>query len=113
MSKRTTVTLEEHHLEILNTEKERMEDEEPSNSEAVRRLLERADEADSLRDQVDDLEARIEDLRNQLAAANERIDASNELARAVEQERALETRRAQAGALTRLKWWALGMPEDD
>ena len=113
MSKRTTVTLEERHLDLLEDEKAQMEDEDPSNSEAVRRLLERADEADALRDQVDDLEARIEDLRNQLAAANERIDASNDLVRVVEQDRALETRRARAGALTRLKWWAVGMPEDD
>ena len=43
-----------------------MEDDDPGNSEAVRRLLERADEADTLRDQVDDLEACVEDLRNQL-----------------------------------------------
>jgi len=65
------------------------------------------------RHRADELQARVDELRNQLTAANERIDASNDLVRAVESSRSLEQRRAQAGALTRLKWWATGMPDDE
>ena len=65
------------------------------------------------RHRADELEARVDELRNQLRNANQRIDASNELVREVERERTLAERKAGAGALTRLKWWATGMPKDD
>lgn len=65
------------------------------------------------RHRADELQARVDELRNQLRNANQRIDASNELVRAVERERTLAERKAGAGALTRLKWWVTGMPEDD
>jgi uncharacterized protein involved in exopolysaccharide biosynthesis len=113
MSKRTTVKLEERHLEQLEDVKDEMDEDEPSNSAAIRRVFDDAAEVDSLRNQIESLEHRRDELRNQLAAANERIDASNDLVREVERERTLAERKAAAGALRRLKWWATGMPEDD
>ena len=77
MSKRTTVTLEERHLEQLETVKDEMDEDEPSNSAAIRRVFDDAAECDELRNRIESLEHRRDELRNQLAAANERIDASN------------------------------------
>jgi uncharacterized protein involved in exopolysaccharide biosynthesis len=113
MSKRTTVTLEDRHLEQLEAVKAEMDEDEPSNSAAIRRVFDDAAECDEHRNRIESLVNRRDELRKQLAAANERIDASNELVRAVEASRSLEARRAQAGALTRLKWWATGMPDDE
>lgn len=55
-------------------------------------------------------EARIEELRSKLVATAERVDASNELVRVVEEEQSIQKRRAEAGILTRTKWWITGMP---
>jgi len=115
---RTTVTLDDRHEDQLDAQKERMDDDEPGTSAAVRAVFDRAAEVDELRDQRDDLRNQVDELRSQLAAANTRIDAANEIVEYVEEERAVRSRRewreekqAHAGLASRLKWTLVGMPE--
>lgn len=113
MSKRTTVTLHEKHVEQIDEIRDRDDSGDLGQSEAVRRIFDRAREADALSDRVGELEHRVDELREQLAEANTRIDASNEVVRYVEEERSIEARRRQAGVLTRARWWISGMPIED
>ena len=74
-------------------------------SETIRTLLQQGLEYENVANEN-------ERLRAQLAAANQRIDASNELVEYVEEERSIARQRAQAGVLTRMKWWLAGMPDE-
>lgn len=120
MSERKTVTLYDQHLDQIAAAKDRLDDDEPGESAAVREVFDQAAEADELEQQVDELRNRVDELRDQLAAANTRIDAANELVRYVEEERevrrrqrSLEEQRATAGLGRRLKWMVTGMPTPD
>lgn len=119
---RFTVSLREEHTEQLDAVKEAADpdgDDEIGTSEAVRRVFDRAAEADELAKKNDELRNRIDELQNQLMAANNRIDATNELVRYVEEEREVVSRRQRreeakdrAGIVTRTKWALVGMPAD-
>lgn len=58
-----------------------------------------------LESELEQADARIEELRSKLVATSEKVEALNELVGVVEQERSLQTQRAQVGVLTRAKWW--------
>lgn len=65
----------------------------------------------------DEMQNRIDELRGQLRAANQKNTKIGELAEYHEEERSLqrvrnerERMRSESGALTRLWWWATGMP---
>ncbi|WP_254547486.1 ribbon-helix-helix domain-containing protein [Halomarina pelagica] len=81
-----------------------------SRSEYIREVLASRDDSPEHEQEVEGLRTEVDRLRRQLAAANSRIDASNELVRAVEREQSLAERKAQAGLVTRAKWWLTGMP---
>lgn len=114
--KRITPQIKPEHVEFI----EQVQDEEEgeiSDAEAVRRIFDRAmqyeAEVERLEAELDQSEARVEEMRSKLVATSEKVEASNELVRVVEEEQSLRTRRAQAGALTRAKWWLTGMPDED
>lgn len=107
---RLTIRIPEDVLEEIEA---RASADDVSQSEAARQLLRRGSE-------YDDLKRENERLRDQLAATNRRIDEHQELVEYVEEERSVqrqreerEQRRAQAGVLTRAKWWITGMPADE
>lgn len=93
------------------------------------------EELDGVRDEyeerINELEREYKNQINELERENERLhrerrqlleqrDEHTELVEYVEEERSLqqrredrEQRRAQAGVLTRAKWWLAGMPADE
>jgi chromosome segregation ATPase len=89
-------------MEQIEDAGDELDDDEPGTSKVVRHLLDEAAEVDELRNRVDEL-------RGQLAAANSRIDAANDVVEYARGQQSLVERRASAGVLTRLKWWATGM----
>jgi len=70
-------------------------------SEAVREVLSRGFEYDSLA-------AERDDLRRQLSAANARYEDHKELVEYVEEERSLRKQQAEAPIWRRAKWWVFG-----
>ena len=116
---RTTVSLREQDMELLEQVKAEAGEDNMGTSEAVRRVFDRARERDELRSRADELRNERNELRNQLAAANQRIDATNELVQYVEKEKELRQDRRRrermkegAGLLKRSKWWLVGMPDE-
>ena len=100
---RLTIRVPEEMLEEI----ERIQGaDDVSRSEAARQLLRRGSECD-------DLENERDCLQRQLAITNKRQDDVTELVEYVEKERSLSKQKAQAGALTRVKWLVWGMPADD
>lgn len=115
---RATVTFDDHHNIVL--EEVQKEETIDSKSGAVRHCIEAYEELHRLREElhhkderIDELQARIDDLRNQLATTNQRIDANNELVEHVREQRSITQRRAQAGVLTRARWWLTGMSDEN
>lgn len=107
-----TVSLREEQAEWIESQMGE-NGEYGSKSEVVRALIDRHEE---LQTEVERLRTEREELRSQLAATNQRIDEVNDLVEYVEEQRTLERsraereeRRAQAGVLTRAKWWLVGM----
>lgn len=113
--KRITPQVRPEHVELI----ERVQDEgegDISDAEAVRRIFDRAmqyeAEVERLESELEQTKARVEEMRSKLVATTEKVEASNELVRVVEEEQSLQSRRAQAGVLTRAKWWLTGMPDE-
>ena len=119
--KRRTVGFEDRHKRIV----EDVVDEHDLDSfaEGVRAVIEQRDElqedVDDLQETVADLEdeleharARRDEMRDRLAAVQDRQEDVQELVEYVEQERTLQERKAQAGLMTRARWWLVGMDED-
>ncbi|WP_336359062.1 hypothetical protein [Haloarcula sp. CGMCC 1.6347] len=116
--RKTSFSLREGQISFLD---ELVDDDDrldaDNRSELMRELI---DDYRELRDRVDDLEADVEhaearadNLRRQLQAMSERQDDVDELATYVQEERAVEQRRREAGLGKRAKWWLFGMPVDD
>lgn len=92
--------------DLLTEIEDLAEAEEISHSEAARQLLRQGVEADALKQEA-------ERLRREKRLILEQREEHTELVRAVSREQTREDRRAQAGVLTRAKWWLTGMPTDD
>jgi archaellum component FlaC len=111
--KRITPQIRDEHVEYIK-QIQMDADGDISDAEAVRRIFDGAmqheAEVERLESELEQTEARAEELRSKLIATGEKVEASNELVRVVEEEQSLQTRRAEAGALTRAKWWLVGMP---
>jgi septal ring factor EnvC (AmiA/AmiB activator) len=114
--KRITPQVKEEHIEYIQKVRSNA-DSDISDAEAIRRIFDQAIQCESqvehLESELNQAEARIEELRSKLVATTEKVDASNELVRIVEEEQSLQKQRAQAGVLTRAKWWVTGMPSED
>lgn len=104
--KKLTVRIPEELLEDV----ERIQaDDDVSQSEAVRRLLRRGSEYESIRQERDRFERQYQQLVQQR-------EQHTELVEYVEQERSLQEqreRRQSAPVWRRAKWWVLGAPGDD
>ena len=113
--KRITPQIRDEHVAYIE-EIQAESESEISDAEAVRRIFDRSmqyeAEVERLESEVEQAEARVEELRSKLVATSEKVEASNELVRVLEEEQSLQTRRAEAGVLTRTKWWLTGMPSE-
>lgn len=113
--KRITPQVKEEHIEYIQEVRSNA-DSDISDAEAIRRIFDQAIQCESqvkhLESELDQAEARIEELRSKLVATTEKVDASNELVRIIEEEQSIQKQRAQAGVLTRAKWWLTGMPSE-
>lgn len=114
--KRITPQVREEHIEYIE-EIQSKADGDISDAEAIRRIFDQAIQCESqveqLESELDHAEAQIEELRSKLVATTERVEASNELVKVVEEEQSLQKQRAQAGILTRARWWLTGMPTEN
>lgn len=114
--KRITPQIREEHVEYIN-EIQSNANGDISDAEAIRRIFDQAmqyeSQVEQLESELNHAEARIEELRSKLIATTEKVDASNELVQVVEEEQSLQKQRAQAGMLTRAKWWLTGMPSEE
>lgn len=117
----TTIRLPD---EVLTEVDDEAKDRGLSRSDYIRELIEnRHDYArlqDDYEDQLRDYEETIERLQNEKRLILEQREEHTDLVEYVEEERSMqrrredrEQRRAEAGVLTRAKWWLTGMPEDD
>jgi chromosome segregation ATPase len=102
--KKVSVSVRERHVDLLE------ERPEESRSEALRAVL---DEYEDLRTECEELRTRCERLENEKQTLLEQREEHGELVRYVQEERSAEQRRREAGLVTRAKWWAFGMPEED
>jgi len=102
-----------------------------NNAEAIRETIRRAKRLDEkntelfeqveghkrtlrkLRNEIDDLETDVERLQNEKQQILEQREQHTELVRAVEREKTLQERKAQAGLATRAKWAIFGMDDED
>lgn len=78
----------------------------PPDTETDERDTERIRE---LEDEIEKLEQEITRLNRERRQLLEQRDEHTDLVRAVEDQRTLERQRAEAGVLTRVKWWFRGM----
>jgi len=107
---RTTVTLDDELAAHVDAVRAQADD---SNAEAVRECVRRSQRLDECRDRVAELETEVERLQNEKRLILEQREEHTELVRAVEEERTLEQRRAEAGLATRVKWAIFGMDGDE
>jgi metal-responsive CopG/Arc/MetJ family transcriptional regulator len=77
-----------------------------SKSEVVRTLLRMGIEHE-------ELQRENERLRNQLQAITSRQQEHTDLVEYVEEERSLSRQKAEAGVVTRAKWWLFGMDDGE
>jgi len=89
------------------------QDSETSDAEAVREAIRRSQKLAECRERVDELETELERLRNEKRLVLEQREEHTELVRAVERERSIQERKAQAGLGQRLKWAIFGMGDND
>lgn len=117
----TTVRLDDETLAEVDTE---AKEQGLSRSDYIRELIKTRHDYDRLQndyeEQLRDYEQTIERLQNEKRLILEQREEHTELVEYVEEERSMqrrredrEQRRAQAGVLTRTKWWLTGMPDDD
>jgi|APHM01.1.fsa_nt_gi hypothetical protein len=105
---RTTVRINDEAL-VEHVE----EQDAASDAGRVRRCIERSSELDECRERVARLEERVEQLENEKRLILDQREEHRQLVRAVEDRRSLEQERAEAGALTRAKWWLFGRDEGE
>lgn len=106
----TTIRLPTELLEELSEE---ADERGVSRSEHIREVLEERERIDELEQRVDELETELARVHREKRQVLEQREEHGELVAALQEERALEQRRAQAGVVTRAKWWLTGMPTDE
>jgi len=79
----------------------------------VRECIRRSQELDECRERVGDLQERVERLEREKRLILEQREEHSQLVRAVEQEQSLAEERAQAGLVTRVRWWLVGRDEGE
>jgi tRNA G18 (ribose-2'-O)-methylase SpoU len=111
---RTTVTLDDALAAYLDAEHAH---EDISDAEAVRRAIAHAQHCDErvreLERQLAEAERDLERVQREKRLILDEREEHQDLVRAVEQEQSIQERRAQAGVLTRAKWWLTGMDEEE
>ena len=98
---RTTVTLDDALSDHVDTVRPSPD---ASDAAAIRACVRRSQELEQCRDRVERLE------REERLILEEREEHS-QLVAAVEREQSLAEERAQAGVVTRAKWWLFGRDE--
>lgn len=62
-------------------------------------------------DEVEELQQTIERLENEKRLILEHREEHTDLVEAVQRDKTITEQKAHAGVLTRLRWWATGMPD--
>jgi chromosome segregation ATPase len=88
------------------------DEEGKTRSEYLRDVIDSRHEHEELRTEVERLRTEVERKERRVEAVLEQREEHTDLVRAVEREQSLQERKAKAGVVTRLKWWATGMPDD-
>jgi len=107
---RTTVTLNDDlaaHVDAVRPQPD------APDAEAVRECIRRSQRLADCRDRVAELETELERLRNEKRQILQQREEHTELVRAVERERSIQERKAQAGLGQRVKWAIFGMGDND
>lgn len=111
---RITFTAEESHKDYLTDLEER--DNIDSTAAAVRYCIEVTAEAQQhdaeLQQHVEELQQEVDRLQNEKRTLINDRQEKQELVEYVETEKSLSERKAQAGVITRAKWWLTGMPAE-
>jgi chromosome segregation ATPase len=111
---RTTVTLDDELTAYVDAEHAQAD---ISDAEAVRRAISHAQTCEQrvreLERQLAEAQRDLERVQREKRLILEEREEHQELVRAVEQEQSIQERRAQAGVLTRTKWWLTGMDEEE
>jgi len=107
---RTTVTLDDDLAAHVDAVRPQPDD---PDAEAVRECIRRSQRLAECRDRVAEVETEVERLQNEKRLVLEQREEHTELVRAVERERSIQERKAQAGLGQRLKWAIFGMPDND
>ena len=81
-------------------------------SECEAQLRSAREENQEYADRIEKLRTDVERLQTEKQLILEEREEKTELVEYVRSERSISERRAQAGALTRAKWWLTGMPDD-
>jgi len=116
-SMRTTVTLDDGHVEHLDSIRESPDEPDAA---VVRRCVERSQELTDAEQRVEELEtevqqqqAEIDGLNRKLQEAHSSIETTNELVRKVDSDLSARERKQRASVFERAKWWLVGMDESD
>ena len=119
-----TLKMDENTVETLDSEAE--DRGYSSRSEYIRNIIETRDDTDEHDGVIETYERKIEEYESDIADLEREVerqqrerrqllelrDEHQELVHVVQDERSLAQRRAQAGILTRARWWLGGMPGD-
>jgi predicted DNA-binding protein len=89
------------------------DEEGKTRSEYLRDVIDSRHEHERLQTEVEQLRTEVERKERRVEAVLEQREEHTELVRAVEREQSLQERKAKAGIVTRVKWWATGMPDED
>jgi len=107
---RTTVSLDDELAAHVDAVRAQADD---SDAEAIRECVRRSQRLEDCRDRLAEVEQELERAKRERRQLLEQREEHSELVRAVQEERTLEQRRAEAGLATRVKWAIFGMDGDE
>ena len=107
---RTTVSLDDDLAAHVDAQRPQPED---SDAEAVRECIRRSQRLDECRDRVAELEQELDRATRERRQLLEQREEHSQLVAAVERERSIQERKAQAGLGQRVKWAIFGMDDDE
>lgn len=115
--KNVTVRMPDEKVEELDAE---ADERDMSRAKYIRSIIESRhgsdvseDELERLRESRDELKREVERVQREKRQILDQREEHTELVKAVQSERTIAERKAQAGIATRSKWWLTGMPDDE
>lgn len=109
-----TVRAEQERLDALDAE---ADERGISRAALIREIIDereaRENELDALKSERDELETEVKRLRREKRQILDQREEHSELVETVAAEQSLAERRANAGVLTRARWWLVGMGDEE